>query len=285
MKKILVATDFSDRSRRAVERGATLAHDLGASLCVLNVIDDDQPEQLIDAEEREAKAILEKLSGTLDLLNGIDSVTRIEFGEPFLRIVETAQQISADLIVVGAHRRRVLHDLFIGTTAERTVRHSACPVLMANTGPATYRHIAVCTDFSDASVEALRTAARLAMGSNALLTAIHVFQAYMPGTMISAAMGVGDEADFVTDKQAEAERTMIEILRNAKVENAAVQLVRAEPYRPVAELLLSSTRDMDADIIVVGTHGKGAVKRLLLGSVTEQIFTTDDIDILAVPPR
>ena len=62
--RILVATDFSPRSDRALRRGILLARQNSTELLLTHVVDDDQPQRLIDVEKREAAALLHELATT-----------------------------------------------------------------------------------------------------------------------------------------------------------------------------------------------------------------------------
>ncbi|PWB66081.1 MAG: hypothetical protein C3F17_02190, partial [Bradyrhizobiaceae bacterium] len=133
---ILAATDFSKRSDRAVRRAAMLAAAGGARLDLVHVVDDDQPERLVAAEREAAQAILDETLRDWPELRGIEGRALVALGEPFDAIVRSVQESAADLVVLGAHRRALLRDIFTGTTAERVMRTGHAPVLMVNTEPA-----------------------------------------------------------------------------------------------------------------------------------------------------
>ena len=158
MKTILVATDFSARSDRAIRRAVLLAHTFEAVLHMVHVVDDDQPARIVSAEEGAARALLSEQTRSLREIDGLQSDFSLVFGDPFEGIRASAQELQAGLVVIGPHRRQALKDMFVGTTAERTIRLSSRPILMANAVPAApYRHALVATDLSDASASAIQT--------------------------------------------------------------------------------------------------------------------------------
>ena len=78
--------------------------------------------------------------------------------------------------MLGAHRRDLLRDVFVGTTAERVMRHGDRPVLMVNRPPAgPYRGVLAAADLDEGSAHALRTAAALGLLDGADLTVLHAF--------------------------------------------------------------------------------------------------------------
>ncbi|HEY7766067.1 MAG TPA: universal stress protein, partial [Aestuariivirgaceae bacterium] len=148
--RILVATDFSPRSDRALRRGILLARQNATELQLTHVVDDDQPQRLIDVERREAAALLDELASTIRESDGIDCEGHVATGDAFQGIVRMAEETGVDLLVLGPHRRQVLRDVFIGTTAERVLRTSRMPVLLANGVPAgAYRKVLIASDLSN----------------------------------------------------------------------------------------------------------------------------------------
>ena len=83
MKRILVATDFSTRSDRALRRAVLLARQHSAEMTIVHVIDDDQPPQLLKAEERESGSLLRELAATVCEIDRVPCDARVAFGEPF----------------------------------------------------------------------------------------------------------------------------------------------------------------------------------------------------------
>ena len=80
-------------------------------------------------------------------------------GDPFDGILRTARTLKADLIVMGAHRKQLLRDIFVGTTIERVIRTGPYPVLMVNNEvQPPYRTALAAVDMSEASANAIRTA-------------------------------------------------------------------------------------------------------------------------------
>src|SRR4029079_5228222 len=132
---ILAATDFSTRSHRAIRRAGLLARATNAELRLVHVVDDERQE-LLELDTREAQRILQEQIGAIPELAETNVRSVVIAGDAFDGILRTATTTAADLIVMGAHRKQLLQDIFIGTTIERVIRLGAYPVLMVNRQPA-----------------------------------------------------------------------------------------------------------------------------------------------------
>jgi nucleotide-binding universal stress UspA family protein len=183
MKSILCATDLSPRAALAVDRAAALARQFGAKLRLLHVVDDDQPRAIADVEATRARELLE--AGIVEpgaAASPADWLVRT--GVVFQTIVSTAQEVDADLIVMGAHRRRVLQDIVVGTTIERVMRTGRHPVLMVNTaatGP--YESVLLALDASQASTAALNGAKSLRLLDGSRLSIVRSFEPVYKGML------------------------------------------------------------------------------------------------------
>lgn len=168
MKKIMFATDFSERSDRALRRAVILARAHDAVLEIVHVVDDDRPRRIVDHEVNDARQLLGELARTLKDLDGVSCSTQIVQDDPFAGIVKAVAKATPDLLVIGPHRRQILRDAFVGTTAERTIRAASCPVLMVNGPPVGHwRHMLQTTDLSETAERALKRFIGLGLGVGA----------------------------------------------------------------------------------------------------------------------
>ena len=135
---ILFATDFSDASGPAADYAMSLAKLTGAHLHVLHVINELDEHQRVMIP-REAFQVLEKeieLQSIKELdrfckgqASGLNTTTHAVVGAAFQKILQTGDQVNADLIVMGTHGRTGMEHVIVGSTAERVVRRSKIPVL------------------------------------------------------------------------------------------------------------------------------------------------------------
>ncbi|HKT79141.1 MAG TPA: universal stress protein [Vicinamibacterales bacterium] len=145
LKRILVATDFSEASREALQRGQLLAKVFDAQLHLLHVIAEPLNQawvgytpaselgSLLDQFEDKARARLEELASRDDLASR-RVVIATGLGNAADEILKYAAQQKVDLIICGTHGRRGWNRLAMGSVAERIVRLAHCPVLTVHAG-------------------------------------------------------------------------------------------------------------------------------------------------------
>jgi universal stress protein E len=278
VNRLLVATDLSARSERAVGRGGVLARQSHAELALLHVVDDDQPPPLVAAATRQAEKLLR---ATVAGLGGPQPEVLVRAGDPFEVVVQTAAERAVDLVVMGAHRKRILRDVFTGTTIERVMRTGRHPVLMENRAPAEpYRGAVVASDMSEASAGALRTAAALGFLGASELSAVHAFMPLAKDMMVYAGVEGEKIAEHVTHAGADARNKLVAFLRGCCPELLQHALL-VEEGDPVVVIRRAVAR-LDADLVIIGTRGHTGLKRVLLGSVADAALRTLECDVLAV---
>jgi nucleotide-binding universal stress UspA family protein len=283
MQRILAATDFSMRSRRSVRRAGLLARRTGAELTILHVVDDDQPAHLIELERNEAGKILEERLGSIDELREISCRIVVATGDAFDMILRAAESMSADLIVMGAYRKQLLQDYFVGTTVERVVRRSGRPVLMVNKdveGP--YRRVLAAVDMSDASVHAVQSARTLAFFDNAQVSIAHAFQPLAKSTLVMVGAAQDGIDAHVAQEHLRASQELDAFLKSHGIGDSAwtPRIEEGDPFPTIARLVT----EMYPDLLVIGTHNRTGIAKMLLGSVAEEALRALDLDILTVPP-
>ena len=145
--QILVASDLTGRSDRALVRAVRLKRELAATLTLLHVVDPGLGPEVTERRRAESIEILE--ARMLDVSEESPRHVVIEalIGDLFATIVGEAEARNADLIVLGEPGKQRLKDLFVGTTTERVIRHSERPVLVVKEGSAeAYRRVLVAFD-------------------------------------------------------------------------------------------------------------------------------------------
>ena len=191
IKRILFATDFSACADRALEYALTLTDLWKSELTVMTVLelypgmDPDYTvnKMYLDHLRDEAKRQLSSLETRVKAAGHLIA-TRIDVGIPSQCVQAVAEEIGADLLVVGTHGRTGLDHVLVGSTAERVVRIAPCPVLAvkADKGAApatqapTIKRIVVPIDLSTCSLDALEYAVQFAKPLGASLTILHAME-------------------------------------------------------------------------------------------------------------
>ena len=279
-----MATDLSSRAARAFERALLLAESHKASMVLLHVVDEDLPEAIVEAELRQARDYLTDSHSPRAAALGVVLEIRAIAGAAHEAIPETARSRAADLVVLGAHRRRLLRDIFVGTTAERVIRSGTSPGLMVNRTPkGRYGSVVAGIDFSPTSCQALVTAKTLGLLEEVRLAVVHGFIPLADGMMRYAGIEEDKVREHVTQSALKAREQMSEFLSHPELPalRPEVLVEQAAPYEAIAR----TCDALDADLVVIGTRGLTGLKRILLGSVTDEVLRGMERDVLAVPPR
>jgi nucleotide-binding universal stress UspA family protein len=282
MQRIVAATDFSARSRLALRRAGLLARKSGAELTIVHMVDDDQPERLIELERSEAQRILVEEIDAIAELRGIRCHLQVGIGDAFVGILHAAETIAADLIVMGRHRKKLLRDVFIGTTVERVIRTGTRPVLMVSTQVQhAYARVLAAVDMSEASARALETGRALGLLDDVDITFVHAFAALARGKMFADVAQERIE-EHLGEERLRANAELIAFLQKSGFGNGRGSR-RVEEGAPF-EVISRVVNETESDLLVLGAHGRSTMARILLGSVTEEALRTLEIDTLAVPP-
>jgi nucleotide-binding universal stress UspA family protein len=289
---ILFATDFSESSHQAFRAACSLGVEGRTRLHVVHVIEPHWvPEdptflgqagvQFYDANldgDREAQ-VKTMLRSRYAPDIPIEVEYHVKEGNPASEIVRLADAVKADLIVVGTHGRTGLSWMLAGSVANAVMQRAGCPVLavrssgLSETGEP-IQTILHPTDFSDRSDAALRVARELArdLGSRLILLHVAPFDVYIHDMTVPVDLG--------------ASRAALDDLRR-RVDGSDLKypvesrLSQGDP----AEEILRRAAELDSGLIVMGTHGRTGVGRLLFGSVTEYVLPRAKCPVLAVRSR
>jgi nucleotide-binding universal stress UspA family protein len=146
-----------------------------------------------------------------------------------------------------------------------------------------YRNVLLALDLSKASAEAVRAAEALVIDSNARATAVHAYQPPYSVEMTSAGIAA-DVLDTYTDNWRRESRTSLRALLTDVSRDASryeLILERAKTSAAVGNV----NRRLNPDLLVLGTRGRGRLKRALLGSGAQRIMAAARSDVLIVPER
>jgi nucleotide-binding universal stress UspA family protein len=266
-----------------VRRAGLLARRTDAELTLLHVVDDDQPPRLVEIESREAENYLQELTASIPELQGLRCETMVVPGDAFDGILRVAKSRSADLVVMGAHRRQMLRDIFVGTTIERVIRMGSFPVLMVNTEPdRTYGKVMAAIDLSESSAHAITTAKALELTGDAMLTLVHGFDAVAEGKLSFAGVGEEEIGNYVADGQFRAGQEIVAFLEANDLGQDAWSLRVKKGL--ALDVISDAVQEVSPDLLVMGTHGRSGMLKFLLGSVAEDVLRSIEVDVLVVPP-
>jgi nucleotide-binding universal stress UspA family protein len=294
LRHLLVATDFSERAERAEWRAAMLCqqhHITDAKL--LTIREGGEPDILamiinttVDmAREQAIARVTQELVHRAAMLKdnyGVDFSSCVRFGKTATEIVRRAEEIDTDLLVIGAHGGNFFSDLLLGNTADRVVHLCKCPLLVVKNAPQqAYQRVLIPVDFSEESRRAAQVA--LAIAQNAEITFLHAFEVFFEGKMQYAGVPRDVIHHYRLKAREEARVNLNRFIHEVNTENRQVRtMIKHGMPGPVVRDYAKVTQ---ADLIVLGKHGKSRFEELILGSVTRDTLEQTECDVLVVPSK
>jgi len=277
MKRILVASDLSARSDRAVRRAVRLAGQTGAALTLVHVVDDELPDEIAQSAMAAAGDMLSAMVSRLDVPAGVDVAVKVVAGQAHL-----AAASDADLIVLGIHRNESSRLPVIGSTMGRVIRESSVPLLVAmRPAGEFYRKAVVGVDLSVFSEAAIAAAKFLVPdGEIELVYAYHVpFSGFLSHSVSADDL----RREYQQDLAELIGRQAKPIHRIAKSPCRGDSRIRAEPIEgEVRAVLRNRVDEIDAELLVLGSNGRSDLTRIWLGSVAEHFLVHPPCDVLVV---
>ncbi len=279
MKRIVMATDLSARSDRALDRAAMLACEHRAELTIVHVIDEDLPASFADAQKETAMGIIREHIHKILLDSGLNISIEIVFGRAYVDILEVSERLEADLLVLGVHRADAFKDMFRGTTAERVIRAGNTPILLVKDRvDAAYQKIVVGVDFSVYSRRAIEFAVKFA--PDGAFHLVHAYDVPFKGFLY----GPNARREVTKQHQIEFENMIDQEMGTfvASLDSKAPLLNHVMKEGTVREVIDQEVGRLKPGLLVIGTHGRTGVAHALLGSVAEDLLRTPPCDVLAV---
>jgi nucleotide-binding universal stress UspA family protein len=302
IRKVLVPTDFSEASLEAIKFALPILKSFNAELHLVHVAPQDYPlsslaalPMILPALEmaRDVQHHLRKAAVRHSLPFQRENMHALR-GRPSEQICQLARKINVDLIVMSTRGHTGLKHLTLGSTTERVVRYSPCPVLIVRqVNPAEngngscktphvalhIRKILVPVDFSDCSRQGVEYAKRLAKQFRATLVLLH--SVYFQYHVTSDEYARYDYPLLVQEADKAAQQQMRELVHATESDGIKVESLLKTGH--VGEQICDQARFHDADLIVTSTHGWTGFKHVLLGSTAEYVVNHARCPVLVVP--
>lgn len=283
---ILVATDGTRQSLGALRVARKLEEEEGARVEVLAVV---EPVPVFDTgfmvslpetqlHEARATSIRDEVGEQLETVTGSASAwsVHVSSGLPGPRIVNKAEELGVDLIVIGLGRHRAVDRLFGGETALQVARLAHVPVLAVPPDLMELPHIAVvAVDFSPFSEDAARTAITL-LRSPVEIHLVHVISGLEFLPTVPDDWRREYEKDLT--ERMEEFRDTLGIPKEWKV---TMHVLAGDPGPEI----MSFAKAHEADLVAAGSHGHSFIGRILMGSVSTRLIRGCDSLVLISPPR
>lgn len=291
IKTVVIGTSLTELSDPVVSAGVAVARAAGAKVLLVHAfqphvsigggapfVPDVFLEEAVAAERRALADRLEEQAGRLGLRDEETAGLRIELGAPHRVLVEVADAAGADLLVVGSAESPRRAKVF-GSTADRVVRKSLHPVLVVRGSfEMPPERVLLPVDLSPVSAEAFRRG--LSVLSQIALPTLSLEALYVVPALDPGLLGGGQTPE---QSEAAAARELRQfVARNAFLSPRRIEtrVARGE----VEEVIRERGEEWGADLVVLGTHGRGGFERFLLGSVASDVVRRGTASVLILPP-
>jgi len=261
MNKILVPTDFSEQAENALHVAAILARKHNAEIYLLHMMEipmqhadpgsarSDVPEALFFMKLAHKK--FEDLMNS-DFLKGITVHETVKSELSFNEIKEACEEFDVDLIVMGSHGATGLKEMFVGSNAEKVVRSSEVPVLVIKNKHQTFEisDFVFASDFSNDNIKTYKQAVKFIRSFDATM---HLLLVNTVNNFLTTYEAKTRIKDFVSVEK--YDKQTITIINDHSVESG----------------ILNFSKDINADLIGICTHGRQGIAHFLNGSISEDL--------------
>lgn len=290
LKRIIVGHDLAVGGEAALQSASVLAKRCGTALRLVHVVEPLDAYQRIShpltspytpeelAERTGAR--LQQLAVRPELA-ALKTEYEVRTGKPFIELIVAARAWMADLIVVGGASGS--DAALLGGTSERILRKALVPVLVAKKPlPVEAETFLVPTDFSACAREAAAQALMLAERFSARVIFFHAL-IFDPTYRVAYAHELGVAVPTSPPLPEEIEPEWEAFLADLPLENVKWEKVIGEGQAAAA--ILQQAKQVEADLIVMGTHGRSGLRHVLLGSIAEKVVRTASCPVLTVRPE
>lgn len=261
MNKILVPTDFSVQAENALKVAAMLARKHNAEIYLLHMMEipmqhtdpastySDIPEALffMKLAHKKFEDLIES-----DYLKGLTIHETVKADITFNEIKDACKEYDIDLIVMGSHGATGLKEMFVGSNAEKVVRTSVVPVLVIKNEHKSFNvsNFVFASDFKNDNKETYKQAVEFAKAFNAK---IHLLMVNTANNFITSYDAVARIKDFISGQ--DFENYTITVHNDNSVEQG----------------ILNFSKDIDADLIGISTHGRQGIAHFFNTSISEDL--------------
>jgi len=269
MEKLLLASDRSEFSEGAIREAINLAKICGSKLYIISVAEEPDIREfaesypLVAAEKLEevTRVHLESLKERAEKEGAVCEIIERRGPKTYEYIIDEAAKNNVEMIIMGSHGRTGVTRLMMGSVTAKVIGYAPCKVLVVpRFAGISFEKILISTDGSIFSELATHEAISIAKRIGSSLIALSVYKRDENSQAAEASVGMVKDA-------AEKEDIKVEALT-----------LKGEPY----EVIVNTAEKKNAGLIIVGSHGRSGIERLLMGSVAARVIGHAGCPILVV---
>jgi universal stress protein E len=290
VKRIIVGHDLRIGGEVALKSAVVLANRCGAALRLVHVVEPLDAYQRIShplTSPFTLEEIAQKTGARLEALAASPELARLQVeyevrkGKPFVELIIAARAWQTDLIVVGGASQK--EEPFFGSTTHPIVRKSPVPVMVAKKSlSAEAKTFLVATDFSACAREAAEEALMIAECFRGRVVFFHVLDLHPSSTTVYA-HDLGVSLPIPPALPEEIEPDWEAFLSGLPLDK--VDWEKSAEEGQAAAAIVDQAKHVNADMIVMGTHGRSALQHMLLGSVAEKVVRAASCPVLTIRPE
>ncbi len=287
IESILIPTDASEGALAGAKHGVALASQTDADVHVISVVEEPTSVGIPDEDTIQSleSAAQEALETVVEMVESVDErvsvTTAVEHGTPFQSIRAYANRREIDVIVMGTKGRTGLDRMLLGSVTENVLRTARTPVLAvppavsgSGTEEISFERFLLPTDGSDGAQIAAEWGIALADRLDAMIHSLFVVDT-------SPFAGTQSEEELFEAFEDQGQAAIDDVGDRARAAGVGVSgsIATGSP----AKATLASAADIDADLIIMGTHGQTGIGQWFLGSVTENVVRQSPRPVFCVP--
>ncbi len=282
--RVLIASDGSPSAERAIELVGCVAWPTGTKFRLVTVTP-AVPALVASMLIPEMPQTPTEVERQHRWLSGHDVEVTVREGRAASRIVDEAADWRADLIILGSHGYGPLRSALLGSVAAEVVDHAACAVLVARRGRAD--HVLLAEDGSETAAAAAAFLARIpSLGGRELrvLSVAHV-QAPFDSGIVPQLRDVARREHAETVAAAREQHEQLAATRASSFARANGTVAHDVRVGDPATQILDEAVEHSTELVVLGSHGRTGLGRLLLGSVARKVLLHARCSVLIVRDR
>jgi nucleotide-binding universal stress UspA family protein len=224
--------------------------------------------------EKRGRARIDELVGRIEASGGEVGGAHFRVGSPAAEIVAQAEELGVGMVVLGSRGLGAMRRTLMGSVSDSVVRHAPCPALVVRGESLAFpTKILLATDGSEEANLAASTAAELAKGTDSELHVVHV------GSFVPTFLAATEEEPGQAAR--EAHKTLDDEVGRIEAADGTVAQAHLR-FGGAPEEVVALAEDVGAGLIMMGSRGRGGIRRALLGSVSERVVRHAHCPVLII---